>query len=154
MLEHRASAVHGQVCITSLIVAILKQVDIPLVLQKIEGDALFLYARYPGSPAGWDGMVRDLSRKLDGFLEAFITEMGVMVESTPCGCAICRNARKLGLKIIVHAGEAVFHDVAGRPQVSGPDAILAHRPLKNTVPANEYRLLSDVSAQDEAFFHA
>jgi len=58
------------------------------------------------TPAGsrW----REISEKLDTFFEAFIKQLGATVESTPCPCAICRNGDKLGLKIVVHAGEAVF----------------------------------------------
>jgi len=145
MLENQTSAVHGQLCINSLIEAILKQVDIPLVLQEIEGDAVFLYARHPGTEAGWHAMAREVSSKLDGFFSAFIAANAVSIESTPCSCAICRNGDQLGLKLVVHAGEAVFHEVAGRPQVSGPDVILAHRLLKNTVAVNEYVLLSDAA---------
>lgn len=147
MIENRTSAVHGQICINALIEAILSHVDIPLTLQEIEGDAVFLYARHPGVEPDWRTMVREISEKLDKFFEAFIAQMGVTGESTPCGCAICRNSDKLGLKIIVHAGEAVFHEVAGRSQVSGPDVILAHRLLKNSVDSNEYLLLTESAFQ-------
>ncbi|MDA1076697.1 MAG: DUF2652 domain-containing protein [Proteobacteria bacterium] len=143
MVENRTSAVHGQICINSLIEAILEQVDIPLTLQEIEGDAVFLYARNPGDETLWQNLAQEISSKLLKFFDAFISATGVNIESTPCGCAICRNADKLGLKIVVHAGEAVFHELAGRPQVSGPDVILAHRLLKNSVPGNKYLLLSD-----------
>lgn len=158
MVENRTSAVHGQVCINALIEAILSHVDIPLTLQEIEGDAVFLYARSPGSEPEWRAMAEEISDKLDGFFTAFIAQMGVTGESTPCGCAICRNSDKLGLKIIVHAGEAVFHEVAGRPQVSGPDVILAHRLLKNSVDGNEYLLLTEsayqlMSARLDGEFH-
>jgi hypothetical protein len=145
MLENRTSAVHGQICINSLIEAILEHVDIPLTLQEIEGDAVFLYARHPGTEAGWDSMLRDISVKLGAFFDAFIKQLGITTESTPCGCAICRNADQLGLKILVHTGEAVFHTVAGRTQVSGPDVILAHRLLKNAVQSSEYLLLTEVA---------
>jgi hypothetical protein len=143
MLENRTSAVHGQLCINSLIEAILEQVDIPLTLQEIEGDAVFLYARSPGSEADWQRVLQEVGQKLTNFFDAFIARAGLTVESTPCGCAICRNADLLGLKVVVHAGEAVFHEVVGRPQVSGPDVILAHRLLKNSVPSNEYLLLTE-----------
>ena len=53
MLENQTAAVHGQLCITTLIETMLRQVDIPLQLQEIEGDALFLYAAHPGDTAGW-----------------------------------------------------------------------------------------------------
>lgn len=143
MLENRTSAVHGQLCINSLIEAILEQVDIPLILQEIEGDAVFLYARNPGSEAQWRAMLEEIGSKLMNFFDAFIARNGVTIESTPCGCAICRNSDQLGLKVVVHVGEAVFHEVAGRPQVSGPDVILAHRLLKNSIPSNEYLLLTE-----------
>ena len=48
MLENAEAAVHGQICINVLIEAILEQVDVPLTLQEIEGDAVFLYAAHPG----------------------------------------------------------------------------------------------------------
>ena len=143
MVENRTSAMHGQLCINSLIEAILDNVDIPLTLQEIEGDAVFLYARHPGTQAGWQTTVREISERLDRFFQAFFAQMGVTVESTPCPCAICRNADKLGLKIIVHAGEAVFHEVGGKSQVSGPDVILAHRLLKNSVDSNDYLLVTE-----------
>jgi hypothetical protein len=143
MLENRTAAVHGQLCINSLIEALLEQVDIPLTLQEIEGDAVFLYARDPGSEAGWRSTLEEVGRKLPRFFDAFIARSGQTMESTPCGCAICRNSDQLGLKIVVHAGEAVFHEVAGRRQISGSDVILAHRLLKNSVPSNEYLLLTE-----------
>ena len=37
MVENRTSAVHGQLCINSLVEAILDNVDVPLTLQEIEG---------------------------------------------------------------------------------------------------------------------
>jgi len=142
MLENQTSAVHGQLIINGLIESILEQVDIPLTLQEIEGDAVFLYAAHPGSEEAWNAVVEEVSRKLGKFFEAFIGQSGMMIEATPCKCAVCRNADQLGLKIIVHFGEAVFHQIAGRAQVSGADVILAHRLLKNSVAAHEYLLLT------------
>jgi len=143
MVENRTSAVHGQLCINSLIDALLQNVDIPLTLQEIEGDAVFLYARDPGSETGWRATLDEVGQKLPKFFDAFLAAAGATAESTPCGCAICRNSDQLGLKIVVHSGTAVFHELAGRSQVSGPDVILAHRLLKNTVSSNAYLLLSD-----------
>jgi class 3 adenylate cyclase len=142
MIENRTSAVHGQICINLLIESILREVDIPLTLHEIEGDAVFLYAAHPGDDEAWREVLEQVSRKLERFFAAFIEQSGFATEATPCGCAICRNADRLGLKIIVHAGKAVFHEVAGRPQVSGPDVILAHRLLKNSIEGDEYLLLT------------
>ena len=50
MVENQLAAVHGQLCITFLIETTLREVDIPLHLQGIEGDAVFLYSQPRGRP--------------------------------------------------------------------------------------------------------
>jgi len=142
MLENQTAAVHGQLCITELIETMLREVDIPLQLQEIEGDALFLYAAHPGDEAGWQDVLAQVRAKLPRFFEVFFDKMVPGTEATPCGCAICKNAKELKLKVIVHVGCAVFHAIAGRPQISGPDVILAHRLLKNSQPNREYLMLT------------
>jgi hypothetical protein len=145
MLENCTAAVHGQMVINNLIESLLAEVDIPLTLQEIEGDAVFLYAAHPGSDEAWGTVVERVSRKLMKFFDAFVARTGAMIELSPCDCPICGHADQLGLKIVAHIGEAVFHELAGRPQVSGPDVILAHRLLKNSVTSREYLLLSDAA---------
>jgi hypothetical protein len=145
MLDNRTSALHGQMIINGLIESILKEVDIPLTLQEIEGDAVFLYAAHPDTDAAWNDVVKQVSLKLGRFFDAFIAQSATMTELTPCTCAVCVHADQLGLKLVVHAGVAVFHSIAGRPQVSGPDVILAHRLLKNSVACDEYVLLTDAA---------
>jgi hypothetical protein len=49
MVESHTAALHGQIVINGLLESILREVDIPLTLQEIEGDAVFLYAAHPGS---------------------------------------------------------------------------------------------------------
>jgi hypothetical protein len=142
------AAVHGQLCIKALIETMLREVDIPLRLQEIEGDALFLYAAHPGDEAGWRDVLAQVRTKLPRFFEAFFAALVPAAEATPCGCAICRNLDRLRLKVIVHVGRAVFHEIAGRPQISGADVILAHRLLKNSQPDREYLLLTDAAYRE------
>jgi len=52
------------------------------------------------------------------------------------------------LKVIVHSGRAVFNTIAGLPQVSGTDVILAHRLLKNSIPSHEYLLMTEAAYRD------
>ncbi|MGH7287298.1 MAG: DUF2652 domain-containing protein [Myxococcota bacterium] len=148
MLENQMSAVHGQQVITALIETMLREVDIPLRLQEIEGDALFLYAAHPGDETGWQDVLAQVRSKLPRFFEVFLAGMVPAVEATPCGCAICENLGELKLKVIVHVGRAVFHEIAGRPQISGADVILAHRLLKNSLPNREYLLLSEAAYRE------
>lgn len=146
MLESRTAALHGQIVINGLIESILREVDIPLTLQEIEGDAVFLYAAHPGSERDWQVVTEQVSHKLMRFFDAFIAETAAFTELSPCVCPICHHADQLGLKLIVHVGDAVFHSIAGRQQLSGPDVILAHRLLKNTVESNDYLLLTEAAS--------
>lgn len=148
MVENQLSAVHGQQCITFLIETILREVDIPLELQAIEGDAVFLYAAHPGDDEAWRGVLAQVRTKLVRFFEAFLEGMVTATESTPCDCAICKNVDQLKLKVIVHTGRAVFHTIGGSPQLAGTDVILAHRLLKNSVPSDEYLLMTESAYRD------
>ena len=145
MVENQMSAVHGQQCITFLIETLIREVNIPLRLQEIEGDALFLYAEDPGSDEEWSDVLGQIPAMLERFFNAFYEGIVLGMEATPCECAICRNGSDLALKIVVHTGSAVFHQVGGFNKVSGPDVILAHRLLKNSVPDKEYLLMSEAA---------
>ena len=148
MVENQLAAVHGQQCITLLIETILREVDIPLRLQGIEGDAVFLYAAHPGTEDAWRQVLADVRTKLRRFFQVFLEAMVTATDGTPCRCAICKNADELKLKVIVHSGRAVFHSIGSVAQVSGADVILAHRLLKNSVPSHEYLLMTEPAYRD------
>jgi hypothetical protein len=148
MVANQLSALHGQMVITTLIETILREVDIPLQLQEIEGDAIFLYAEHPGNDEAWQEALAQIRVKLGRFFEAFYAGMATAIESTPCKCAVCANIEELKLKIIVHSGKAVFSTIAGSLRLSGADVILAHRLLKNSVPSSEYLLLTASAYRD------
>jgi hypothetical protein len=148
MLENQTSAVHGQQCITYLIETLLREVDIPLQLQEIEGDAIFLYAARGGDDAAWQDALAQVRAKLPRFFAAFVEGMSLAAAATPCACSVCRDADTLKLKLIVHSGRAIFHTIGGRALVSGADVILAHRLLKNTVPGTEYLLMTESAYRD------
>lgn len=88
MVESQLAAVHGQLCITYLIEAMLHEVNIPLHLQAIEGDAVFLYAANPGDEQAWKETLAQIRTKLERFFAAFIAAMATATEATPCKCAI------------------------------------------------------------------
>lgn len=144
MVASQTAAIHGQIVVSTLLEALLKEVDIPLQLQEIEGDAVFLYAEHPGSEEQWREVCDHVGRRLPRFFEAFAEAMIAAEESTVCRCAVCQSDG-LRLKIVVHSGEAVFHSIRGRAQVSGVDVILAHRLLKNSIPSHEYILLTEAA---------
>lgn len=148
MVENHLSAVHGQMVITHLLESLLREVDIPLELQEIEGDAVFLFATLPDEAAERDAVLKQVQARLLRFFEVFIVAAAGLGEMTACQCAICTHADELKLKMVVHTGCAVFHSIGGRRQVSGTDVILAHRLLKNSVPDTEYLLLSDAAYEE------
>jgi thiol-disulfide isomerase/thioredoxin len=143
ILANQVEAVRGQLCISVLLEAVLREVRIPLQLQEIEGDAVFLYAANDGDEVAWRETLKQVRDNLDHFFTTFRAAMSAHAEMTSCACAVCANARELRLKIIAHSGRAVFHNIAGRSLVSGAVVILAHRLLKNSVPSHEYLLLTE-----------
>jgi hypothetical protein len=151
MLASQLALVHGQQVITHLIEAILREVEIPLEVKEIEGDAVFLYAVRPGDNEGWREVCEEVGRKLLRFFEVFSAALVAESESTLCPCSVCRNLDGLKLKIVVHSGEAFFHTIGRFADMSGVDVILAHRLLKNSVASDEYILMTEPAYRDLRF---
>jgi len=151
MLASRLALVHGQQVITNLIESILREVEIPLEVKEIEGDAVFLYAVHPGDEAAWQEVCEAVGRKLLRFFEVFSAALVAESESTLCPCSVCHNLDQLRLKIVVHSGEALFHTIDRFPEISGVDVILVHRLLKNSVASDEYILMTEPAYRDLRF---
>jgi len=151
MLASQVAMVHGQQVITALLEAILDEVDIPLEVKEIEGDAVFLYSVRPRDDEAWQAVSAEVGKKLLRFFEAFSAVLVAESESSLCICAVCKNLHELKLKIIVHGGEALFHSIGEFADVSGVDVILAHRLLKNSVDSDEYILMTEPAYRDLRF---
>jgi len=151
MIANQKALVHAQMVITRLLEGIIRQVEIPLVVKEIEGDAVFLYAMKSRDEAEWEDTRRLIGRKLASFFEAFAHGILWGSEFALCSCPSCASVDQLKLKIVVHSGEAVFHEVGGSPELSGPDVILAHRLLKNSVASDEYILMTEPAHKDIEF---
>jgi len=151
MLANQTAVVHGQMVITKLLEAIIREVEIPLEVKEIEGDAVFLYAVRPDDEAAWEETRRLIGRKLVSFFEAFARGILAGSEFALCSCPSCQNIDQLKLKIVVHSGEALFHKVGRFSDLSGVDVILAHRLLKNSVPSDEYVLMTESAYREIEF---
>ena len=151
MLANQTAIVHGQMVITKLLEEIIREVEIPLEVKEIEGDAVFLYAIKPDDEVAWEETRRLIGRKLVSFFEAFARGILAASEFALCKCPSCQNIDQLRLKVVVHSGEAIFHQVGRFSEVSGVDVILAHRLLKNSIPSDEYVLMTE-SAYREIHF--
>jgi hypothetical protein len=146
MVGHQTALVHGQLIISELTKAIIKQVEIPLEISKLEGDAVFLYA-VVDDPKSRDNLPRQIGRKLKVFLTAFSDKLQELSQSNTCPCEACTNINQLNLKIVVHSGRAFFYELGRFQELSGVDVIIAHRLLKNSVPAKQYILMTAAAYQ-------
>jgi hypothetical protein len=135
---HRMSLVHAQENTTRLLEALIDAVP-RLELAQIEGDAAFLFAREPAD----EEIARSIGDVARTMHEAFHVEQDELVALTLCRCDACGQIGRLSVKVVAHVGEAIEHTIRGRTSLSGPDVILVHRLLKNSVPVSEYVLMTD-----------
>lgn len=152
MLANRTSVKHGQIIISELMKTIIHEVEIPLEISKLEGDAIFMYAvKDPANPGQWEHTRRAVAARILKFFDIFAAKVHHLAESSICQCGSCANIRTLRIKFVVHSGEAHFYTLGKFEELSGPDVILIHRLLKNSVRSNEYVLLTDAARQDLPF---
>ena len=151
MTQNKTTLVHSQVIITELIKAIVKQVEIPLVVSELEGDAVFIYGVKETDEAAWQADKKRIGVKLFAFFEAFVEKLLELSQSNICECNACKSVERLKLKIIVHSGEAVFTKIGRLYGLSGVDVIIAHRLLKNSVESDQYILMTEEAYRDIEF---
>jgi hypothetical protein len=131
---------------SNLLAGIVERVVPPFTLSKLEGDAVFAYATeddaIPRSTALLDCVAdcyRDFRRRLDAAHEIWT-----------CRCGACMRIDDLDLKFILHAGAFVIQEIAGHPELIGPEVVMAHRLLKTRaaelVGNGAYVLVTDAAA--------
>jgi hypothetical protein len=128
---------------SSLLDAILTAVAPPFRLAKFEGDAVFAIAT--DAELGIRGAdVLACLRACHGAFHARLDEANSL---WMCTCGSCARVHELGLKFVLHHGQYVVQDIAGREELLGPEVNAAHRLLKNHVAeligARPYALLTD-----------
>lgn len=141
MMKNHTARVHAHGIISDLLSAVIKEVHLPLEVNKLEGDAMFIIAERQKD--GWEDIGRDVGKRLVEFISAFDRKLTELAESNICECIACQQMVSLRLKMIGHYGAAVRSAVAGFDELSGVDVIMLHRLLKNEVPGSEYILLTD-----------
>lgn len=145
MLANQKSLEHSHLIISELIRTILDQVELPLTLAKLEGDAVFLYAV---KDEAFAGRAEDLGARVLRFLHVFANKVAELTLASFCKCGACTNIENLKLKVVVHSGRCTFYQIANLTELSGVDVIVVHRLLKNSVDRNEYVLLTEAAQQD------
>jgi len=135
--SHKTSQIHAEEIIFDLLEAVIERAEYPLILNKLEGDALFLYADLVGSKEM--DVACDVVRQVQAFFDAFHIRKNQLVQvRADCSCYACQGISDLRLKAFLHQGLAFFRKIRQFEELAGEDVILIHRLLKNTIPALEY----------------
>lgn len=128
---------HSQHIIQELLELLVDADIIGLNVSEFEGDAIFFY-RYGASP-----QVDELAEQARKMFVNFHTHLKKYETHRLCQCGACKTAHNLTLKVIAHYGEASGYKVKEHEKLIGKDVITVHRLLKNSVPHNEYILLTE-----------
>ena len=95
---------------------------------KLEGDAVFCHADETSFEDG-----ERLVELIESCYLDFSNRLVDMERETTCRCAACESIGSLDLKFVAHYGTYAIESEGDREDAAGPDVILAHRLLKNTV---------------------
>ena len=139
---------HSQMVIRELITTLLDEVNLPLQLIRIEGDAIFLYAIKDDPEQSWERVSKNLISNVLAFFKVFANKVSKLTIHKICNCTACNNIEQLKLKVVVHSGRVAFYRVNEHQELTGTAPIIVHRLLKNSIEADEYVLLTE-SAYDE-----
>jgi hypothetical protein len=149
-IKHRIiSLLHAEQIITDLLEVVLEEARFPLQLNKLEGDAAFLFAPVPAG-VEISTVFRDVLLQVSGFFKAFGDKRDELcTDASICPCDACQHLRVLKLKAVVHAGEVIIKQVRQFEELAGDEVILIHRLLKNSLKADEYILIPAIDGQPD-----
>ncbi len=138
----KLSAIHAEEIIFELLEAVIDHAAYPLTLNKLEGDAAFLYAEV--NAENQTEVARDVARQSREFFKVFYERAHTLSrERADCDCDACQRIFDLRLKAVLHYGEAVTKKIRQFEELAGEDVILIHQLLKNSIPSNEYILMTE-----------
>lgn len=121
---------HARDSLTALLNLLIRHTQSPLVISKLEGDAVFSYA-----PAGGFLQGQSLLDMIETTYASFRKALELMVLNTTCPCNACRNLPNLDLKFFVHFGSYMSQKLGNFTELVGNDVNLVHRLAKNRIKA-------------------
>lgn len=117
---------HAHDILSDLTVTIVEAMT-PFGLAKLEGDAAFMTA----PDEAFDGS--SLQDTIEGTYSAFQRRLRDIKQASTCECNACVRIPDLDLKVVIHHGSSMRQQLMGLVELVGPDVILVHRLLKNSV---------------------
>jgi uncharacterized protein YndB with AHSA1/START domain len=130
---------HSRHIISELLEIIIDSDKFGMSVSEIEGDAVLFFKEDVPS-------ISDLIEQCQNTFINFHNHLRRYNTERICRCGACETAANLSLKFIVHKGNVEIISIKGHQKLYGSDVILAHMLLKNSIPENEYILITD---QDE-----
>jgi len=134
---------HSTLAINMLIDAMIKAIGNEYEVAEIEGDAVLLVRK---------GTAPSREKILDtcmNIFNAFHYQRKWMQQHMVCPCGACLAIANLTLKFVVHHGPVAEITVGRFVKQSGPEMIIAHRLLKNSIGSNEYLLITEKLFEEE-----
>jgi hypothetical protein len=125
---HNTELEHAQSSLTELLHLLIAYTRSPLILSKLEGDAVFAYASSEGFLQG-----QTLVEMVESTYLAFRKALELMIRNTTCICAACRSLKDLDLKFFVHYGSFTIQKLNEYRELLGNDVNLVHRLAKNHI---------------------
>lgn len=135
---------------SSLLGGIVESLERSFTVSKLEGDAVFAFARSGDDVPRGSALLGCLRDCYAGF-RSQLADVGVV---WTCTCDSCGIATNLDLKFVVHAGDFVVQELGGHPELTGTDVVMAHLLLKShaveVVGSRAYALVTEAAVDELA----
>src|SRR4030095_11163529 len=141
MKMHEISLNHAKQIVVRLLKSIINAAKPPLMVAELEGDAVFFYA--PCASKDIQKTTELVKKQILYLFSSFKKELYVLNNMEVCTCPACIDSKDLKLKQVVHTGENEIEKINKSEKLFGIDVIVVHRMLKNSVPSNEYVMMTD-----------
>ncbi|MGJ8615393.1 MAG: DUF2652 domain-containing protein [Sulfitobacter sp.] len=150
VVMNKSSIIHAEQIITELMETVTKSAKFPLAVQKLEGDAVFMFAEIGSSR---HDAINDVTHQVVKFMKAYQLKQKELFQKSVggCICSACQLIEELHLKCAIHVGEVIEKNVEGKLELAGEPVILAHRLMKNSIEADGYILVTEDVAKELSF---
>lgn len=125
---HASELEHAEEVLRSLIDLLIEHTQLPLVISRLEGDAVISFADERSILQG-----QTLVEMMETTYVAFKRAIELMQHNTTCTCNACRNIPNLDLKFFVHYGTYLLQKLPTYTELIGTDVNLVHRLTKNSI---------------------
>jgi uncharacterized protein YndB with AHSA1/START domain len=137
---------HANPILKSLLTTLVENIDEPLHLWHMEGDAVLAFTTDQPFPSG-----ETFLAICENLYNNFTIKRRNIIANTTCECRACANVSDLDLKIIAHHGAFEEMQIGSMKDISGTEVILVHRMAKTDVKQvtgiHSFALFSDAAVK-------